>query len=79
MSDPNSYINKRATSSFIFANKKLWFFYGRDSWTTKKAECGIIKQSCLISNAEFLLTKDIKNTRKLVLNIEVCLLLEQNK
>ena len=39
MFDPNSYINKRATSSFIFANKKLWFFYGRDSWTTKKAEC----------------------------------------
>ena len=27
MSDPNSYINnKRTTFSFIFANKKLWFF-----------------------------------------------------
>ena len=27
MSDPNSYINnKRTTFSFIFTNKKLWFF-----------------------------------------------------
>ena len=38
MSDRNSCINKRATFSFIFANKKLWFFYGSESWTTKKAE-----------------------------------------